>query len=334
MILISIIIPVKKINHYILKEIIPALLKQTYQNFELLLVPDRKIQEIKLPSFVKVISSGKTSTPAGKRDLGAKNARGEILAFIDDDAYPEKNWLKQASGHFNNQKTAGVCGPGLTPTSDDLKRQVSGWFWCSPLGAGAAGTYRCYPGKKRCVDDYPTFNLLVRKSDFVKVGGFNSRFWPGEDTKLCHDLVFKLGKQIIYSPKVIVYHHRRPIFFPHLKQISRYGLHRGYFVKTLPKTSRRPGYFLPSIFFLWVFSGLISLVFLRNLNQINMVKTFYLLTGSVYFFLLILNSWWVFFKSRNLLVSFLVVPTIFLSHLVYGLMFIRGLLVNKLKEED
>ena len=55
------------------------------------------------------------------------------------------------------------------------------------------------------------------------------------DTKLCLDIVYELGKKIVYEPKAVVYHHRRRLFKEHLNQISNYALHRDFFVEKLIK---------------------------------------------------------------------------------------------------
>ncbi|MFC1711110.1 glycosyltransferase [Patescibacteria group bacterium] len=332
---VSIIVPVKKINKYIIKDLISALKKQSFKKFELIIVTDKQKKYTNLPSFVKLFASQPKNGPADKRDLGVLKSKGNIIAFIDDDAYPSKNWLKNASKYFNKTKVAAVCGPGITPPSSSLKKQVSGWLWSSFLGAGGAGTYRNYPAKKRHVDDYPTFNLIVKKKDFLKISGFDSHFWPGEDTKLCHDLVYKLAKIIVYDPQILVYHHRRPIFIPHLKQISRFGLHRGYFVKFLPKTSKRIGYFIPLLFTLVLFGLPILMGFLTYFQLIILAKTvskFYFFIVCLYITALTFTCFWAGIKSRKWQIGVFLAPTIFLSHLVYGIMFAKGLLSRELRQ--
>lgn len=332
--LVSIIIPVRKINDYIHKEVIPSLKGQSFKNFELIIIPDKEEKKEKLPSFVRVIPSYPLTGPADKRDLGAKAAKGAILAFIDDDAYPCKNWLKNAISYFKNPKIAAVCGPGITPTRDNLRQQVSGLVWATWLGAGG-NTFRCSQGKKRAIDDYPTFNLIIRKKDFVKVGGFDSKFWPGEDTALCYSLVYTLKKKIIYDPKILVFHHRRPVFIPHLRQIARFGLHRGFFAKILPKTSKRLAYFIPLLFVIWLFLTPI-LVFLLEILQLCVLAIplflLYLFSFFTYLFLLLATAVYVFLKERNLVLALLLVPAIISTHLVYGIMFARGLLAKELKQ--
>src|SRR3989344_4098147 len=96
--LVSVIIPVKKCSDY-LDENIKAINNGTYDNFEIIVLPDEN--EKKDFPKTKIVSTGNIG-PAEKRDIGARIAKGEFLAFIDDDAYPSKNWLSNAVGLFKN----------------------------------------------------------------------------------------------------------------------------------------------------------------------------------------------------------------------------------------
>ena len=57
-----------------------------------------------------MIPTGKVR-PAEKRDRGVRESNGEIVAIIDDDAYPESDWLTNAVRHFENPDIAAVGGP-------------------------------------------------------------------------------------------------------------------------------------------------------------------------------------------------------------------------------
>lgn len=302
--------------------------KQTYKNFEIILVHDKKIT-LKYPRL-KIKSYGHYVGPAEKRDAGARIAKGEILAFIDDDAYPDRDWLKNIAKNFNNSQIVGVGGPGITPPGVSWQEEASGWASASPIGAGRY-QYRFLPEGKQYVDDYPSMNLAVRKADFMKVGGFDSNYWPGEDTKLCLDLTHKLKKKILYDPKVIVYHHRRPIWLAHLRQNGNFGLHRGFFARILPQTSFKLIYFLPSLLFLGLLFISLSYIFAPWLvgNPTRIFVTGVRNTGSVmfcvYFFGLFLNSIWI-LRHSNLFQAVLSIPVIFVTHLWYGIRFIQGFL--------
>jgi hypothetical protein len=97
----------------------------------------------------------------------------------------------------------------------------------------------------RDVDDLPAYNLFVRTEALRAVGGWNSRLYGGEDTMTCLALV-EAGYRIVYDPDVVVFHHRRPILLPLVRQVGNVGRHRGHFARVLPATSRRPLYFAPT----------------------------------------------------------------------------------------
>jgi len=349
---VSIVIPVKELNDFLRKETIPALLKQSYQDFEIIIITDKPSKEsASWRAKTKIMASWPKTGPADKRDMGVEKAKGEIIAFLDDDSYPDKDWLKKALKNFKkDEKIAGVAGPNITPPHNSLRQKASGYVWSTWLGSGGAGTYRCAVSQRREVDDFPTVNLLVRKKDFLSVGGFDSHYWPGEDTKLCHDLVYKLGKKIIYTPEVLVYHHRREVFKPHLQQISRYAIHRGHFARILPKTSLRPGYLVPTFFVLWLFGGPLLIFLLKWLGIYELAADlflFYLLSLAIYLLLLFVTVIQVYFersekqgsrhrrgsylKEKNLKLALLVIPSIFITHIVYGVLFIKGFFLKKLQ---
>lgn len=317
-ILFSVIIPVRTITPY-LRETVACLKCQTERNFEIIIVTD-KPEKL---AGAKVIASFEP-TPAYKRNLGAKASKGQILAFLDDDAYPDSRWLENAAKIFKEELATAVCGPALTPPKDSLRQKASGWVWASLLGSGGAGVYRNCRRPRREVDDFSSVNFLVRKSDFLAIGGFNVDHWPGEDTKLCLDLV-KMGKKIIYDPEVLVYHHRRAVFLPHLKQISRYALRRGYFARVFPETSFRIGYFLPSLFTFGLLGGLIMIWL------IPWLKIIFFSSLGVYSLLLLATGFEVWRKERNWRLAGLVMIAIVATHLTYGFLFPWGFIQKELK---
>ena len=300
-----------------------------YQDFEIIILPDAELGTVpalanilsaKGPVPIKVIATGPIS-PAKKRDAAMNYAKGEIFAFIDDDAYPGKDWLKNAVNNFSDPQVAAVGGPAITPDNDNVRQKASGKVYQSPLVSGKY-VYRYLPKKKTEVDDYPSCNFLIRKSVMQELGGFNTNFWPGEDTKLCLDITKGLGKKIIYDPRVMVYHHRRPLFIPHIKQVADYALHRGYFVKRYPQTSLRLPYFLPALFLFSLFAGAAFSLFIIPMRII------YLLGLTLYLLLVLAFSF-----SKGLRFIPYLFWGIILTHLTYGFYFIRGLFSGGLKEE-
>ena len=312
----SIIIPVKAINDYI-RESVPITLALDYPDFEIIILPNERPEGPLEPALqdprVRIIPSGRVS-PAVKRDLGATHSRYPFLAFIDDDAYPDVDWLKQAAKFFARDEIAAIGGPAVTPRQSTVREQASGLFYESLTGGGGMA-FRYRPGDQEFfVDDFPTVNLLVRKSAFDAIGGFDSAFWPGEDTKFCHDLV-KAGFKILYVPSVVVWHHRREVFRGHLRQIAGYGRHRGYFARILPLTSRRPVYFAPSIFVL----GHFALIVLSFFDGAFLQAWVYL--TALYLLLVAID---VLVRTRKISLFCLTFLSIPVSHLTYGIMFLLG----------
>ena len=312
---VSIMIPCREINGYA-RESIEHCLALDYPDFEILVLSDSE------PGFdhphVKVFPTGIIG-PAEKRDLAANHANGEILAFIDDDAYPAVHWLKEAVKHFTNDDVAAVGGPAVTPPSDSLLQKASGLVYSSFLGSGSLRA-RYIPGKQSEVDDHPSCNFVIRKSVFQQVGGFSTLFWPGEDTKLCLEVTNELHKKIIYDPKVLVYHHRRSLFRPHLRQVWSYAVHRGYFAKRFPQTSLKLSYFLPSLLCLGLVFGTVASFF----NSV--VELLFLSALGVYLLLALLSS----IQSKEIKAIPLVFWGIITTHLTYGTGFIKGLLTRRL----
>jgi GT2 family glycosyltransferase len=318
--LVSIIIPVAKINDYVL-ESIPKILAQNYKNIEIIIFPDNDESRKYHFDKTRIIASGKCG-PAVKRDLAIKYANGEILAFLDDDAYPKADWLANALKNFDNENVAAVGGPAVTPKSDDVWQKLSGTVFESYFGGGTTRNRYLPLGNKVKIQDWPTVNLLVRKDIFIKIGGFDNTFWPGEDTKLCLDIV-NLGYDIIYDPTALVYHHRRSDLRRHFKQIGSYGLHRGHFARIYPATSRRLEYFLPSMFLGYV-AFLISLFVILDLNgngdgiRILFIPFYIFLIGVSVDGIVASTRW------KNITLLFFTPAMIFLTHLWYGSRFIQG----------
>ena len=311
---ISIIIPVKEVNDYI-RQAMEHYAHLDYENYEILIFPDHASDE-EFPK-TRVISSGEVG-PADKRDMALQYAEGEIFAFIDDDAYPKEDWLKNAVRYFENPNVGAVGGPAVTASEDDIWQQASGKIYESFLCSGGY-VYRYLPKEEREVDDLPSVNLIVRRDVFKKVGGYDSNYYPGEDTKLCLDIV-ESGMKIIYSPDVLVYHHRRRVFRQHLRQATNYAKHRGYFAKALPKTSCKLAYFIPSLFVLGLICGPILSCF------IPILWYFYYAVIMLYLILLICSIR----KASSLSVWILTFFGIIATHIGYGLMFIRGLCSKEL----
>ena len=317
---------------WMLDECLKALAAQTYRSFEVIVLPDGTDGGSGAPApmpedvAVSFLPTGKVR-PAEKRNIGIKAAKGEIVAFIDDDAYPDAHWIEYAVRYFGDETVGAVGGPGVTPPNDPFLARIGGRVYDNWL---VSGNYRYRykaGGVRRDVDDYPSCNLFVRKSLLDSFGGYRTDFWPGEDTLLCKDIVDS-GKRIVYDPWVVVYHHRRALFGPHLRQLGRYAFHRGYFVKRFPSNSLHLSYFVPSLFVLYLFVWA-ALVIIPQ--PIVMSVEFFIVWNAAmtvpllaYVALVALTAF-----ALNPLVWLMTACGVFATHVTYGIRFIGGLLARR-----
>lgn len=321
----SFIIPVKAINDYI-RESVPKILAIARDDYEIIIYPDADF--VTNESWPRTRQIASPPGPAEKRSLAIRDAQGEILIFIDDDSYPDQDFLDWLEKDFTDKSVTAVGGPAITPPDDSFWQKISGAIFLSPLSAARAPERYVPIGERRFVDDWPSVNLSIRKLDFSKLGGFDCGYWPGEDTKLCLDIITKLNGKILYNPALIVCHHRREGLGRHLKQISGYGLHRGFFAKTYPATSLKLEYFVPSAFLLFIIFGAFGAAFEPKLIL------WYGGVWLLYVLVLCKAARDIHKHEQNFAIIIHALYYIFLTHLVYGFYFLKGFVwVRRLKSQ-
>lgn len=122
---------------------------------------------------IKLINSSNKSI-ANSRNLGAKNAEGENLVFVDSDCLVNKELLRIAESNLIKYP---CCGSFYRPSKN------AGWV--------ARAWLLIERKKKRFVDWIPAGNLIINKKVFWEIKGFNEKLHTGEDFDLC----FKLKKK-------------------------------------------------------------------------------------------------------------------------------------------
>ena len=115
------------------------------------------------------------ATVAGLRNLGARNANGDILAFVDADCTVEKNWLKAAETYFDDDRTVAWGNPPEIPETATWVQQA--WYLLRRKSADV-----------ETAEWLESMNLFVKKEDFLRIGGFNSELVTCEDVDLCYRL--------------------------------------------------------------------------------------------------------------------------------------------------
>ncbi len=147
------------------------------------------------------------------RNLAARQARGEILAFVDSDCLADPLWLKELLPAFNDPGN-GAAG-GMVDSCFDEKGLDRYEMVKSSLNMG------CRPTSSRDGSRFyylPACNLLVRKSVFLELNGFNEGMVVGEDVDFCYRLQDH-GHHVEYRPVGRIYHRHR-------NTIRHFGLRR------------------------------------------------------------------------------------------------------------
>lgn len=181
-----------------------------------------------------VIPSGGTGRgPAAARNVGARAASGEILAFIDSDCTASVDWLAELLPAFADPKTVAVGGlvDGMCSDSavDRYEKVMSSLSLGGREMSGNSGDDTFY---------LPSCNLLVRREAFLQAGGFNDSMHVGEDV----DLTWRLrdgGWTIVYLPVGRVFHEHRSSLRSFMARRFDYGTSEGTLQTLHPRRHKR-----------------------------------------------------------------------------------------------
>lgn len=184
------------------------------------------LQELQKDYDFRLLKNKKINAAAG-RNRGIKNATGKFIAFIDGDAIPEKEWLKNIKSVFDNheESVAGVGGPDLLPKDSSEKEECIGLVMTSPFARGGKlnpSTQHSLSTKEKSVGHIPTCNLCLRKSIIEEMNGFDESFVKGQDLELNHR-IRKAGYTLLYAPQVKVVHYRKDSFRRFARQIYKWA---------------------------------------------------------------------------------------------------------------
>lgn len=267
----------------------------------------------------------KGTNPSDNRNKGAKKAKGEIIAFLDDDALIKEDLLKEAENFFNQYPDIHIVGgPQLTPFKQKTFGKISGYALSSRFGAGNI-TKRYKKSKLNLNADETTLtsaNLFCKKEIFSKIQ-FDPKLYPGEDP----DFIARAKKsnfKVAYSPNIIIYHKRRESIGKLAKQVFKYGITRPA-KESLFETLKRPAFLVPSLFITYLFISALLTLFLFPSNFLYLIY----LPLIIYIISSFLFSLFLSIKNRNIL-SLFALPIIFLTiHLYYGIGMLFGIFGKK-----
>tara|TARA_B110000971_G_scaffold201628_1_gene220650 strand:+ start:94 stop:1095 length:1002 start_codon:yes stop_codon:yes gene_type:complete len=168
----------------------------------------KKIQKPKYKYKLNFIFAGKINMSL-KRNIAAKKYKSEFIAFIDSDAYPDKNWLKNALNILKKKNPDIVGGPNIPFPKPSLSEKICHFSKRSYFVTGYQN-FRKYKAKARYCDWLESCNFILKRSFFLKHKGMNSKLYTGEDKEFFERVKNKNKNfKVFYSPNVFVYHKER-----------------------------------------------------------------------------------------------------------------------------
>lgn len=233
---VSVIIPVRNGEGRI-ERLFESLAGQTYPKnlFEVIVADGRstdRTAEIAKNFGAKVIDNHKLVQGAG-RNMAVKEARGELVAFSEDDCVVPPDWLRIGVSYLENQEITGVGGPTPLPESAGCFAKASNVIFTMASMAGYS--VQSEFGRAREAEDLPGGNAMYRKNVL-------ERFLPireglAEDV----DLNLRMRKEkarLLYAPDFMAWHYKRETPGGFYRQIRRFGIGRRRLGRDIPEAVR------------------------------------------------------------------------------------------------
>jgi GT2 family glycosyltransferase len=219
-----------------IQECLDGALRLDYPDFEVVVVDDGSTDATAelLPAFpVRVISTENRGL-SNARNTGLAAADGEIVAYLDSDAYPDPQWLRYLARTFTTTDHVAVGGPNLPPPGDGAIAECVARSPGGPAHVLLADTV---------AEHVPGCNLAVRASALREIGGFDPRFRAaGDDVDVCWRLQDR-GWTLGFNPAALVWHHRRNSVRAYWRQQRGYGRAEALLEDKWPERYNAGGHF-------------------------------------------------------------------------------------------
>ena len=148
------------------------------------------------------------------RNAGLHAARYEIVAYLDDDARPDPDWLTYLADTFDRTGHAGVGGPNIPPPGCGLVADAVAMAPGGPVHVLLTD---------EIAEHIPGCNMAFRRDRLLEIGGFDPQFRiAGDDVDVCWRLQDR-GWTLGFHPAAMVWHRRRDTVRGYWKQQLNYG---------------------------------------------------------------------------------------------------------------
>lgn len=245
MIYLSIVVPIRNEARFILDTLM-QLEKQDYpeDRYELLVVDGMSTDDT--PNIVKKFiathpklniklleNPGQLSSRA--RNVGARNAQGEVIAYIDGHVYlPDEQLFANIEKLLIENDALALARPQHLDVPGLDKESKAYWIAVSRKTWLGHSTKSFIYGDHEGFVDPTSSGFAYHRSVFEKVGFFDESFDAAEDVEFNYR-VKQAGLKAYTSPKLLVYYYPREHFLALFKQQTRYGEGRARFVRKYPE---------------------------------------------------------------------------------------------------
>jgi hypothetical protein len=256
--------------------------------------------------------------PSAQRNAALKQAKGELIYFLDDDSVPQPDNLRRAVPQFSRPEVKMVGGPNLCPPEAPWLEQVFALVLSSALAFGPSRARYAPVGHAREASEKELIlcNLLARREAMLELGGFNEALYPNEENALMDELQ-KRGGKLVYDPLLSVQRRPRASLRSFARMLMTYGRGRAEQFRVNP-TSGSALNFVPPAFCAYLAVVVLTLVFAPGLGQ-------WLLAPLALYALAVLAQGAIFAIGGHLLRCVAALPLVVLAHILYGFGFWRGL---------